>query len=200
MQKFQKQKGEHESILCALDNGAFIVSSAFYGYDNTYYRIFDLKENSEIADISYGSENYGFENLDAITQIGRDIYARCYREIQRYDYSSGQWKTVCEIPMLSTSDYGGIQYQNGAFYTWLSEEIRATRPNGQKKSILNPSTDIEVLDLLKLPGKPDNLFVTEDEHFLFYDDAGKAIRMIYTNPSPNTFPPNSTPAPSDVAA
>lgn len=189
--------GEHEAILCALNNGTFIVSHVSH---NTYYRIFDFKENSEVADISHNSVSNWFEKLDGITPIGRDIYARCYRELQQYDYSTGKWKTVSEIPMLSTSDYGGIHYQNGAFYTWLSDEIRATRPNGQKKSILNPSTDIEVLDLLKLPNKPTNLFVTQDEHFLFYDDAGKAIRMIYPNPSPNTFPPNSTPAPSDVAA
>lgn len=189
--------GEHEAILCALDNGNFIVSHVSH---NTYYRIFDFEENSEVADISHNSVSNWFEKLDGITQIGRDIYARCYGELQQYDYSTGKWKTVSEIPMLSTSDYGGIHYQNGAFYTWLPAEIRATRPNGQKKSILNPSTDIEVLDLLKLPGKPDNLFVTQDEHFLFYDDAGKAIRMIYPNPSPNTFPPNSTPDSSDVAA
>lgn len=56
-----------------------------------------------------------------------------------------------------------------------------------------------VLDLLKLPSEPDNFFVTQDEHLLFYDDAGKVIRIIYPNPSPKTLPTNSTSDPSNVA-
>lgn len=173
--------GEYDQnycIRCALDNGTFVVS-----YSLAY--IYDISKGETVIDISR-KDGYGrYPYFYSVIQSGRDIYGvcpeYCYeydRLVMKYDYGTGHWVKVCEIPRYANA----IHYQNGAFYTWLSTEIRATRPNGQNKVLLNPSTDIEVLDLLKLPSTPSNLFVTQDECFVFYDDVGKVIRMIYPNP------------------
>lgn len=161
----------YNSILCALDNGSYVLNYYSSNYYGSYYNaIYDFTSNKVITDL-------GHDYSPAVIQSGRDIYRIYSRDISKYDYGTSAWSKTGTLP---TQD--ALHYQNSSFYTWHSTEIRATKPTGQKKTLLNPSTDITVVDLLPLPGNPDNLFVTTDEHYLFYDKSANAIRMISPNP------------------
>lgn len=161
----------YHAILAALSNGTFILS-----YGPYYHRMACVIYDFEKKVVGSWIGGNGEEEVSAIAQSGNDIYHVRQSQLLKYDYGTGDWNKVCTVPLTHA-----IRYNNGVFYTCISTEIRATKPNGQQKTFLNPSTDIEILDLLKLPSSLNNLFVTADEHFLFYDDVGKVIRIIYPN-------------------
>lgn len=121
--------------------------------------------------------------MKIVIQNNRDIYGvyknyNDYFIVYEYDYGTAQW---AQIDALPKSD--AVDYRNSVFYTWTSNEIRATRPTDMLfQTKLDPSADVDVLDLRPLPTSPDNIFVTADEQYLFYDSSAGAIRMISANP------------------
>ena len=160
-------------VICPLDNGDFVVR---YNTDNNnWYFIYNFESNTAITNIGYNSGAY----FPSVIQAGRDIYHVDYiSDIEKYDYGSNTWTEIGSLPTINA-----LAYQNNVFYTWTSKEIRATRPtDAAKQTKLNPSTDVDVVDLRPLPTRPNNLFVTADEQYLFYDSSAKSIRMIYANP------------------
>lgn len=157
-------------IVCPLDNGDFVVRYNDYYYGNRHF-IYNFDSNARITNIS--SSYYS-----AVIQTGRDIYRVEYTNIDKYDYGTTNWTKIGMLPMVNALDY-----QNGAFYTWTKSEIRATLPTNAGYQVkLDPSADVDVVDLRPLPTSPNNLFVTADEQYLFYDSSAGAIRMISANP------------------
>lgn len=153
--------------LCALDNGDFVLE-----YDRSIRVIYNFENATHVTEINRNYSCYG------VIQIGRNIYQLNGNSIQKYDYGTTKWSTIGELPT-----YQAVDYQNGVYYTWTRNEIRATRPtDAAKQTKLDPSADVDVLDLRPLPTSPDNLFVTTDEQYLFYDSSAGAIRMISPNP------------------
>lgn len=159
-------------ILSALDNGNYVIE--FYGACYNYY-IYDFNSTKKITDLTITM--YYYNNRQITVQNNRNLYGVFDDELYKYDYGTSRWSSVTTL-----SGYGVPAYQNECFYTFTSTKIEATRLNGQKKTLLNPSTDATVVDLLPLPSSLDNLFVTADEHYLFYNESANAIRIISPNP------------------
>lgn len=106
-------------------------------------------------------------------------YGASWKTLYRYDYGTDGWEEVDDnVPYTDAVDY-----QNTYFYTWETLKLQMIRPSdGARQTKLNPAEDVEILDLRPLPTSPDNLFVTTDEQYLFYDSSAKAIRVIRANP------------------
>lgn len=170
-------KWYYNGILCALDNGTFVIDRLNDGYALT--SIYDFKKGKDVSYLDKDGRLHRFKH-EILIQEGRDLYSVSYNKIYKYNYGSDTWAETGSI--YAPHGAGGIHYQNGAFYSWKYGKISATKPNGQQKAILELSVDVDVLDFLGLPDGVNNLFVTQEKQFLFYDNAGKVIRMIYTNP------------------
>lgn len=161
------------SILCALSDGTFVIraygSYAYYDYEDY---IFDIVENTVTARLGI--------DYDAVFQSGSDIYAIDYGmlSLYKYDYGTGNMETISgNIPSTIS------RYANGKVYCWTSSRIKAVRPSdGAEQTKLDPSKEVDIQDLRPLPSRPDNLRVTADEQYLFYDSASNAIRVIRPNP------------------
>lgn len=154
------------SIQCALSDGTFVIG-AVVNYDF----IADLEENAVITDLS-------MMECDAVFQSGSDIYAILGRSIYKYDYGTGSMKTISSNIPTTTS-----RYANGKIYCWTSALIKVVRPSdGAEQTKLDPSKEVDIQDLRPLPSDPNNLRVTADEQYLFYDRDSNAIRVIRPNP------------------
>ncbi len=159
------------SIECALSDGTFIGGS--FGSSHYYYSIYDFVEGTDIATITALGRDY-----DAMFQSGSDIYAIDYGSLYKYDYGTGNMKTISSNIPTTIS-----RYANGKIYCWESDRIKVVRPSdGAEQAKLDPSKDVDIQDLRPLPANPNNLRVTADEQYLFYDSASNAIRVIRPNP------------------
>lgn len=158
-----------QSIECALSDGTFIGGGTNYDYD-----IYDFVEGTSITTLGY--------SYDAVFQSGSDIYAIDYTIydglLYKYDYGTRSMNTISKnIPQTIS------RYANGKVYCWTYNQIKVVRPSdGAEQTKLNPSKDVDIQDLRPLPSGPNNLRVTADEQYLFYDRDSNAIRVIRPNP------------------
>lgn len=152
------------AIDCALDNGTFVLDG----------KIFDFLINQVIAEGLRGS---------AVFQNSGNIYI-CNSfdgKLCKYNFGTTEVEKICDI-----EDYRGAwcAYANGVIYQWTKDGISAIRPSdGATRTKLNPAKDVAIKDLRPLPAKPNNLRVTSDEQYLFYDSSSNAIRVIRPNPA-----------------
>lgn len=165
-----------EYIQCALNDGSFIVS-VNGGYNYSF--IFDMEQGEVIGD---EVASVGGSYFNHVFQNGSHIYSLCVNgynnPLSRYNYGTGQTDEVTEIKGSA------LRYANNIIYSWSYDQIEAVRPaDGATQAKLDPTKDVEIKDLRPLPSSPNNLFVTADEQYLFYDNSSNAIRVIRPNPN-----------------
>ncbi len=168
----------------ALADGKYVCSTQFKGrnlmredsLDEGFFDLGDL-QGGTLVDKMKSSADFRSYKMGADKQ---NLYYMDIKngDLSRFDYGTGDWVTVCE------QTYGdAIDYRNGCFYIWGRDNIQIVRPSdGAHQTKIDLKKDVDVLDMQMLPTSRDNLFVTTDEQYLFYDTNAKAIQVIRANP------------------
>ncbi len=110
-----------------------------------------------------------------------DTYSNGVSRQYKYSFSKQNWEVVTEAKV----HYVG--YKNNYFYYWDIEKGKIAKSdlNGKISYIKDIDTinDIDILDFLNMPAysnslKAKKMHITNNESFIFYDDAAKAFRII----------------------
>lgn len=177
---------KYDRLCLAMENGEYVCRVMKDGHSSAY--ICDLSRG-----ISFETENkHEGKNINTKvekeTKFGRNdkmIYSTLDGYLCQYNYGTNEWARVNDV-FCNGFYCGAADYQNSCFYTWETwgtTAIQILRPSdGAHQTKLNPAEDVEILDMRPLPTTPDNLYVTTDEQYLFYDSSAKAIRVIRVNP------------------
>ena len=167
---------DYKRLECALSDGTFAICEGNRHSDDDKYDIYDLLMGKIITNLGGASDALVVQKGGGLYKADSGRFGLC--NYYKLNYGTSRWDEVGELPRDSVT-----AYQNGVFYTWNSTEIRATRPEDAATQFkLNPSTDVEILDLRPLPTTPNNLIVTTGEQYIFYDSSANAIRVIEANP------------------
>ena len=171
-------------LFLTLENGTYVCGSVPSADGMAGYRdcsIIDFKGKEDSIGTMDGriSAEYAVNNgvLYKIEGVNRG-------ELYWIDRGSGFGTKVVENEYYGNGK--AMDYQNDYFYIWEWDKIQIVRPSdGARQTKLNPAEDVEIMDAQVLSLNQDNLFVTTDEQYLFYDNNVKAIRVIRANPEAN---------------
>ena len=181
----------YNKLSLAMDDGKYMCSCKVHGMGNSIFNVEGIVDFSEdparviqqfTSVLNGKNEGLGVFGHYKMGVTNYNIYCIEHRGLFNYDYGTEKWVKVND----NYIDANAFDFQNSYFYTWGNRIVQIIRPSdGACQTKLNAAEDVEVLDMRALPATPDNLFVTTDEQYLFYDSAAKAIRVIRVNPEAN---------------
>lgn len=159
-----------DHILTVMRNGNYVVAGSGLCLvdSSTGNRLSSLNS----SDSAYWRAAQIGQDLYVIRDAGSSQYYKYNGSLLKYDYATDSWTYITVVD----SKYG-IYVRDDLFYCWAPGRITATKPSGEHKIVCDLSNVI-VNDMLPLPEVPEQLFVTADKQFIFYDESAKAIRML----------------------